>query len=207
MTHALGIVAHTARAEHAQQLAATTNADYLSMDTGTLGCDGNHRKVWQHLAELDTEWSIILEDDAIPCNNWHDNLTQALTLAPTPIVSFYLGTSNPTHWQRFIRTAITRAEQHQAAWIVGPALIHAVAYAMRTELIAPFLAHHTQQPIDQAITTWARGKHQVAYTHPSMVDHRDEPTLFAHPDGMPRSKPRVAHRHGQPQWNTRTVNL
>ena len=95
----IGIVAHQSRTTQAKNLAKQVKADFISIDTGLLGCDDNHTTVQNHLWALKDEWSVILEDDAQPVQDFPDQLTQALTVAPTPIVSLYLGRRRPPHFQ------------------------------------------------------------------------------------------------------------
>lgn len=209
----IGVVGHVSRLPMAQQLAGKVCAQYVSIDDGTLGCSGNHLKVWATLAERnpDAEWLCVLEDDAIPCTNFRHQLNQALAVAPTPIVSLYLGTGFPTQWQRFIRAAVAKADTDNATWIASTDLLHAVGYAIHTNLIPDMLTHtNATLPIDQAISAWARrNKHQVAYTWPSLVDHHDgQPAITHRHDGRPRNKPRKAWRHGTHEhWTANITQL
>ncbi|AXQ65017.1 glycosyltransferase [Mycobacterium phage Renaud18] len=201
MNIAIGIVGHMSRLHMAETLADTVHADYVSVDDGTLGCEGNHQKVWNHLAAKDTDWTVVLEDDAVPCNNFHEQLTQALAVAPTPIVSLYLGTSHPTHWQPAIQHTMNTTD---APWITSRHLLHAVAVCIHTNLL-PFRYPHGY-PIDQGITWWARRhKHQVSYTRPSLIDHADQQPVIT------RRRPthtRRAWEHGtRTHWTPHTTPL
>jgi hypothetical protein len=52
----------------------TVGAAYISIDNGTLGCEGNHRKVWQWLNDhATTKWVVVLEDDAPQDLNMRDS--------------------------------------------------------------------------------------------------------------------------------------
>ena len=206
----IGIVAHTARTNQAKTLAHTVKADFISIDTGFLGCDDNHTTVQHHLAGLHTVWSVILEDDAAPVNDFCGQLAQALSVAPTPIVSLYLGRRRPPHWQQRIRKAALRAENENASWIVGTHLLHAVGYAIKTELLPSLLNFDSDLPVDQHITRWAQTTHghPISYTWPSLVNHLDLPTLVEHPDGKPRHPGRTAWATGtRDQWTTHAVPL
>lgn len=191
---AIGIVGHTARQAAAQHLADQLHADVLSIDDGTLGCNRNHHHVWNQLSDSPAPWVLVLEDDAIPVSDFNPRAAAALAAAPTPIVSFYLGTSRPPSWQPRIQQAITRADHTGASWITSPCLLHAVAVAIRTDLIDDMLNHLASKPIDNAISRWARNqRHRIAYSWPSLVDHADGPSLVNH-DYNPRSQPRRAWR-------------
>lgn len=202
----IGIVAHTSRVDQALALAETVGAQFISVDDGTLGCTANHYTVWQHLSMQHGEFSIVLEDDAIPIADFHVQLTQALMVAPAPIVSLYLGRLWPPNWQQRIQQAL----QPNTTWIIGSALLHAVGVVIRTDLIPDMLTHRSPKTaIDQRITAWARERgHQVAYTNPSLVDHADQPTLADHPDRQPRQPGRIAWNVGtRDNWDDTATEL
>lgn len=207
----IAIVAHTNRAAMAEQLAVTVNAERISWDDGTLGCDLNHRHAWKHHAGTTSDWAVVLEDDAIPVHGFLAQLDPALAVAPAPIVSLYLGTSRPPNWQGPIRATLRDIRRTDAAWITTTSLLHAVAVAIRRPLLPSLLQWlpDIPKPIDEAITTWAKGHgHTVAYTWPSLIDHADGPTLFAHPDKKLRERRRIAH-HAAPRraWNSRYIYM
>lgn len=185
------------------------SADYVSTDDGTLGCDENHDAVLTHLAGLPSTWSVVLEDDALPVQGFREQLTQALTLAPTPIVSLYLGRQRPPWAQAGIQTAIEAAEVERADWIISSHLLHAVGYAIRTDLIPALLHYPTPLPIDQHVSRWAQSQgHLIGYCWPSLVDHCDQPTLFDHPDGQAREPGRIAwNTSPHESWSTRSVTV
>jgi len=193
-----------------------TAASHLSMDDGTLGCNANHKQVWRWLAETDSEWSVVLEDDALPAGfgQFRTHLAKALTAAPTPLVSLYRGhnVNNPAYETAGMNAS--RAADHAGAhWITSDLLLHAVAVAIRTDLIPDMLTHLGMLPpqfaIDEAISHWARAAGiKAAYTWPSLVDHADTYTLFRHPDKLPRPKGRVAYEVGtRSHWDSEAVTL
>lgn len=213
MDTAVGVIAHHTRAHHALQLAETIDAEYMSVDDGTLGVPANHRKVWQWLADNHTgaQFCVALEDDAQPVAGFRNQLHQALTASPTPIVSLYLGRGRPPHWQTRIKEAITNADQTGAHWLITDGLLHGVGIAIRTSLVYQMLdtTQHSSRPIDYAIRDWANAhQHRIGFCWPSLVNHRDQPTLIAHPDGEPRTQPRTAWRTGtRHEWTDKKVNL
>jgi hypothetical protein len=218
---AIGVVAHLDREERAWQLADTVNADSITYDDGTLGCTQNHLRVWSKYAEAPQDWVLVLEDDAVPCPQFRAQLDAALAATPRRIVSLYLGTGNPKHWQERIYQVTREADREDADWIVSQHLLHAVGVAVHADLI-PGMVNSIRAagrarinrnvwplPIDEAITEWAQdNNHMAAYTWPSLVDHADEGTLVQHPDGNRRHAPRKAWRHGtRDQWNRNAVTL
>lgn len=196
MLLAIGVVGHTSREPQARDLAHQLHAAHTSIDDGTLGCTGNHCHTLQHLAALDTDYTVIVEDDAQPIDDFTHHASAALDHTPAPLVSFYLGTGYPRYWQPGIKRATLKADTLGAAWITSEHLLHAVAYAIPTKLIPDLLAHKQQLPIDDMITEWARTNgHQVAYTYPSLADHQDGPTVIT---------ARVERRHPRRAWRTGT---
>lgn len=210
----IGIVAHPDRIVDAEWLSETTKAAYLNIDYSRLGCGGNHRKTWKQLAQGNSQWSLVLEDDAVPVDGFLPQLHQVLNACPAPICSLYLGTSRPHKWQKWIKNSIEEASKEDACYITSPRMFHAVAIAMRTPLIASMLAYascHPMVPIDESVTAWAqRQGHQMVFTHPSLVDHRDGPTVVRHRDAMirdPLTSPRKAWSVGtRTYWINRVVN-
>jgi GR25 family glycosyltransferase involved in LPS biosynthesis len=202
----IGICAHTARSTQAHNLAAATGAQFVCEDDGSLGCAGNHTKAWWQLALADSEWVLLLEDDAAPVDGFRDQLDQALTVSPSPVVSLYLGTSRPRHWQLFVTNAVQCANQADASWITATHLLHCVGVAVKTEL-APLMADWSAN-LDQPLDDHPVGEHTISYCWPSLVDHRDDTPVVQHPDGQPRDQPRTAWRTGtRNTWTDRTVEM
>jgi len=210
----IGIIAHIDRLTQSEQLAHQVDAEYVSIDDGTLGAGGNHRKVWQHLAQQNTAWGCAIEDDAQPIPGFRDQLDQVLAVAPSPVVGLYLGTGRPAHWQQAIHQATAKADREHAHWIIARRQLFGVGIAIHTTLIDNMLAHTatTNEPIDQAIRTWAdHNGHHIAFTWPSHLDHTDSQPVAEHRWTQPiavATKPRKAWRVGtREHWTSRAVNL
>lgn len=206
----IAIVAHIARLQHATNLAEQTQANYITVDDSTLGCTKNHIQAWTYHTQQNSQWALVIEDDALPIPNFREQLEKALLTAPTPLVSLYLGQGRP-HFQTEINQAITNATNTDAHYITGPNCLHAVAIALQTQH-TPSLLQHLQtpsyDPIDNRITTWAtQHQLQTTYTYPSLVDHNDTLPVQAIHDGG-RQPGRIAHTIGtRPQWENRSVQL
>lgn len=211
----IGIVAHHTRRKAFAPLQSEVRADFVSVDNGGIGCRKNHRAAWRILqSKLEPdEWGIVLEDDAVPIEQFCHEVTHALTYAPADIVSLYLGRQNPPQWQSYIRNALDNAGMANASWIVTHAVLHTVAIAMRgPNTIANMLAHtDIELPIEHAMTYWTHTMNlDVAYSVPSLVNHNDElPTIGDHLDeAEQRESGRVAWYFDLPQrWNTKTVGM
>lgn len=187
---------------------------YVFVDSVKMGCTANHLRAWDHLSRQATDWSLVLEDDAILCPGFDHQLREVLSHAPGPVVSLYLGRGRPPQWQR----KAARAVATDWPYIACTSLLHAVAVAIRTDwLVGERPAHRGREagggminaattaaveggkPIDEAITEWC--KHEaipVFYSNPSIVDHNAAlPSVAQHPahEEFAQSE-RVAHKFG-----------
>jgi hypothetical protein len=168
MTVPIGIVTHPARGAMARRLARNVDAESLSWDTGNLGGQGNHPQLWSYLQHASAPWVCVLEDDAIPCEDFRHQLDTMLTYAATPIVSLYL-------------PPIVSLYLPIGAAISSNTLANTVGYAIRTELLGSLLAstrqslrQTTRLGLPERISKWAQRRgHLVSYTRPSLVEPAD----------------------------------
>lgn len=200
MRTATAIVAHTTRMLDACDLARNLDASIV-LDAGQYGPGVNHLRAWALLAaDPHADWLIAIEDDAIPCVDFEHQLAALLPTAPTPVVSLYLGTGHPAHLVRHAARMQAQAEARGDDWLTLPTMNHAVAVCIRADLAADMLTHldgvdWRRLAVDEAIGSWTRDRgHEVSYPTLSLVDHRDDTSLIAHPDGRPRTRPRHAIR-------------
>ena len=179
----LAIVAHPDRREYVQEVSDRLQPEVIFWDDAKYGCDQNHLRAWDYLQHVESEWSVVVEDDAIPCNQFRQQLEMALKKAPSPVVSLYLGRGRPLtvdgfDWPNRIAAGITK----DVCWLTAPGLASCVGVAIKTRLIPSMLwsvqFHLRDQPIDTAIGRWAKSWDDVAYTRPSLLDHRAAPTLI-----------------------------
>jgi GR25 family glycosyltransferase involved in LPS biosynthesis len=212
----VGIVSHESRMMRATNLFHEIEADQIFTDDGTLGCEGNHRRAWAELARNArvSQWIVVMEDDAIPCEDFNAQVEAALDVCPVDVASFYLGRSRPIAWQTFIEPAVARADSEHACWITSDATIHAVCIAIRGPELVEMMLNRTSKhirPIDQRISFWCRQfGHETAYSWPSLVDHDDDlpSTIVQRADGEEREKGRVAWRFGtRDRWTSRSIKL
>jgi hypothetical protein len=190
----IAVVAHPRRAKMAHELATAVGAEVICWDGSKVGATRNHLNAWSWLAGTGAEWGVVLEDDVVPCPDFHRNLTEAIVACPTSILSLYLGRGRPPQYQQRVSRAITQ----DVSFLTAPFLMSCQGYAMRTELFAQhrsvyFYATRGRKPIDEAISRWAtyhraREGDKFAYCRFSIVDHRDGPTLIQdHGDGRGRN--------------------
>lgn len=205
------VCGHQGRRDAARSLADSLDA-WLALDNGTYGELGNHDRAWRYGALFDSDWTVVLEDDALPVPNFDQHVQAALgTLPAEPCaVSLYVGTSRPPQWQGRIERAIVESDATGAGWIKGPGPLWGVAVALPTALVPEMLfeVQSIRAPYDERLGTWLR-MHDLACLYPSysLVDHADWPTLIRHQDGQPRVEPRRAWRIGEPILNRRYVSL
>lgn len=192
------MVAHETRAAQAVALAAKLNAR-IHMDNGSRGEWENHRRALEAAAGSARSHALILQDDALPVDGFLTLAQAAVEKHPNNPISFYLGTSRPPHWQRFVRFATATATQEDAGWLTCSELLHGVAVAIPTRHIKPLLewCAHTTLPYDERLGAWFRlNGLEVFYTWPSLVEHQDGPTVVTHQDGQHRRDPRKAWKLG-----------
>lgn len=186
--HQVVIVGHYARRHQAWKLFEEVNATRMFMDDGHLGAGENHLNAWHWLSKNNLRnWSVVLEDDALPVPNFREQLQMALAQASKDavVVSLYLGRSRPPQWQDSIARVI--AHPADPCWFFARDLLHHVGVAIRTHEL-PVMVHGVHQvlrhyPIDEAIGRWAgtqtMNEVPIAYTNPSLVDHRwDQPSVI-----------------------------
>jgi hypothetical protein len=206
----IGIVGCEAREKRARALFDTVIGDLLRIDRepweslhrSMERCSFGHLMVLSELAAQMTSpgWVVVLEDDAVPVQDFRENLDCCLGQAPTQLVSLYLGTGNPSgELQRSIGVVRDRPE----AWIISDALFHTVGYAIHGALIDELLTHlaadTSGEEIPKRITAWSQQSgYDWAYSHPSLVDHEDaDSTIYPGiPEAERRKLPRRAHQVG-----------
>lgn len=221
----IGIVAHQKRFPQASTLYEKIGANFISLDEGDLNCEANHVQAWEQFESTESEWGVVLEDDAVPVVNFRRQLAEVLKVANTPIVSLYLGRKRPPHWQ----DSIAQVVGANTSFIVSDTLLNCVATCVHSDYLpdirhavrTQFEKQSTQKdvvklPIDEMITQWMKmlGLH-VSYTNPSLVDHADQDTLidyhlseFQEDDMSTREKGRRAWRVGtREKWDNTCITL
>ena len=194
-----GVVGHVSRETYARSLADRLGAT-LHVDDGSLGSNRNHDLVWREAARCATDWVCVVEDDAELPDDFERNAEAALRNAPDRgVIGLYVGGERPPQWQHRLRLATARADASGSGWLSCDMLLWGVAVALPVELVEPMLSHvrYSRMPYDYRLGRWAAHDNvSVHYTWPSLVEHRDLPTLINHADGAPRDRPRRALRVG-----------
>lgn len=191
------IVSHPARVEYVRKL-----QDYLSVSATVVDSSSalSGHKTALNLALAHDERVVIMEDDAIPVEGFGRLAHEWCALHPDDLLSFYLGTSRPVDFQALVTERIRIADMQERPQLQLPTLIHGVCYSVpRHELprvIEALDIPTRQREADFVIgAAWGRA---VYYPLESLVQHRDDEPVERHPDGYPRSSPRVARRLAGP---------
>lgn len=157
---------------------------------------GNGDRVWRtargawSLADPDADWHVLIQDDAQPCADFLAGLERALAFVPPDaVVSPYLGTGRnvPIRWEAMARAADTAG----ATWVRSNKLMWGVCLALPVASIPQMIGYADTRagvPDDMRVAGWVdRTAREVWYTWPSLVDHRQVPSLTKH-----RARERVA---------------
>lgn len=143
------------------------------------------------LKGTESHWHIVLEDDAIIGDNFYQNALKAISAVPEQsLISFYVGTHKPFGGQ--VTKAVEKAKNEGASWLSFRRLNWGVGIAIKGNHIIPMLekARRSHLPYDEKIGLYYKSLYRkVYYTFPSIVDHRDEPSINKN---TPKGK-RVAH--------------
>jgi hypothetical protein len=149
------------------------------------------RGAWD-LADPAADWHVLIQDDALACQDLLAGLELALEhVPPDAVVSGYLGTGRtvPIRWEALARAA----ESAGASWVRTQKLMWGVCVVLPVRLIPEMIERADRRagiPDDMRVAGWAeRTGREVWYTWPSLVDHRRVSSLTKH-----RAHDRVARR-------------
>lgn len=125
---------------------------------------------------------LVVQDDAIICRDLVAGIERALGNVPekTPLC-LYVGRYRP--YRDLIRQLVARATR-QTSWLTMSQLHWGVGIVMPTELIDEMITWADDRPeianYDRRISCWLGHQNITTwYPWPSLVDHRDSPSLVA----------------------------
>lgn len=197
------VCAHQSRSNWAWELSDRTGAGVV-FDDGALGSLGNHDQAWRLGSTLGGDWVCVLEDDAILCPWFQSQVQQAIEHRPfgDAAISLYTGTAKPK--QNETMNALKRAATNDSAWLAADSAYWGVGLLLPARFVTPMLDYVRErvEPYDERISYFLRDQRlPCLYTNPSLVDHRDSPSLIKQ-----AIIPRHAHRFGdRSAWNDRYV--
>jgi hypothetical protein len=136
-----------------------------------------HRRAWSKWPATSTH-HLVLQDDALPCRNLIPGLEQwVLPYIGDRPISLYFG--NALSHPKILR-ATRQANDNNASWIVSSGVWWGVAVLLPVSLIQPMLEFCSprRELYDRRLTIWCENRELlVYYPWPSLVEHRDEPSL------------------------------
>ncbi len=195
------IMAHPARGDAVAELSAILDAPIIWDDEGPPSGSGDRvwrtaRRVWQAGIEGGADYHVLIQDDAIPCDDFLPALATALDhVSHLALVSPYLGRGSriPLRWGQMAR----RADDIGASWVRSLKLMWGVCLAAPVSVLPEMIEwcdRKAGMPDDMRVGRWfERAGLEVWYTWPSLVDHDSgTPSLTKH-----RAADRVAARHHQ----------
>jgi len=149
------------------------------------------RRAWEAI-DPNAGWGCVIQDDALVAGDFIPGMEAALDYVPDRcLVSPYIGTRRPSSSR--VERAVREAAAADASWVEMPSLNWGVAIIAPVRIIAGMLPWCDVQPYpnyDRRIGRYAIDvlRYPTWCTWPSLVDHRDTPSLIGHGGG------RVAHR-------------
>lgn len=141
------------------------------------------------------DWHMVIQDDALVCEDLMAGLEAALdVLGPEGLLSAYTGTGRPD--QLHVRKALRHANDKGHSWMCTKSLCWGVAIIAPTATIPEMLDWCSKPPRTRMTYDMRIGQYyrdvlgwRTWYTVPSLVDHRDGPSLVGH-----GGTKRVAHQ-------------
>ena len=134
------------------------------------------------LSHNDSDWSIVIQDDAVIGNSFYKNIESALNNIPSKtLVSFYVGKVRP--YSDRVQKAVNDAIFDNISWIRFNTLLWGVCSAIPTKNVKAIIEYvdNMHLPYDNKIGQFFKSNHlPVYYTVPSLVDHKDDDTLTGH---------------------------
>lgn len=161
-------------------------------------------------AHTDSDYHVIIQDDAIIGPKFFENVFRAILYAPqNTALSFYTGKVRP--FPKRVATAVATARNVNASYLQWDRLGWGVCFSLPTYQIDQMLGYvkGSSLPFDQRISLfYNRYKLPVFYTNPSLVNHDYKLGSLIKNDY--NQEPRVAH-YFEPEevevWNERVVQI
>lgn len=178
----------------------TWDSDNSEWDTGY--------RSWEYLSEVESDYSLVIQDDAVISESLYDNLVNAVKNMPSEgVLSLYLGKVKPH--KGTVLMAYNRATTYNASYLTCSKLLWGVALLLPTKHIKNVLQASERFKdlydvrLGKAASSFGL---PIYYTRQSLVDHDDVESLLGHDV----QEIRVAHKY-QPDlihsWNSKVINI
>lgn len=141
--------------------------------------DTGRRALLEH--DPDATHHLVIQDDAIPCRDLVTGVEKALAYVPAGSpMCLYLGKVKP--FRRVVEPAAREAGESGASWLVMKETYWGPGIVLPTSQIADVVGWGDQHPnlanYDRRVGRWYLSRSvPVWYTWPSLVEHRDSPSL------------------------------
>lgn len=199
------IMAHPLRSESVEELQRSLDRDVPVSWDGKLTPSSRPEQRWRNgakawdMVDRSADYGMVIQDDILVTQDLIAGVELALdVLGPEGLVSAYTGTGRPE--QAVVQRAIHHATHHGSPWAQMRSLCWGPAIIAPTSHIDPMLQwcsqrKHANKNYDYKIGLYFRDVvgWKTFYLIPSLVEHKDLPSLVGHDTGPKR----VAHRfHG-----------
>jgi len=131
------------------------------------------------------EWHVVVQDDAIVCGDFRASVAHlAARHTESEVIGLYLGAVRP--YGAAVERAVTAAERAGASWVLSERLMWGVGTAFPVAALDALVhAADRARPAeyDFRLSVAMRVTGMTArYSLPSLVDHRQGPSILNHPD-------------------------
>ena len=128
----------------------------------------------------DADWHCVIQDDAIPCRDLFVGLEKALDhVPPNSPVCLYTGRVRPIRER--VKAAAKVCKEASASWLVMKDINWGVGVCVPTRHIEEMVRESDKVSVSNYDSRmsgfFAKRGIPVYYTWPSLVDHRDSPSL------------------------------
>jgi hypothetical protein len=155
----------------------------FSVDDGSMGIWNNCKASWL-LHDPKAEYHIVIQDDAIICDNFIDRASEIIKRKEKDgdfIFSFYAG--------QMMGAKITAARNRKKDCVISGMIFNEVALCMKTKHISDMIkwCDERRAETDQDIWRWAHLRRvKILYPLPSLIDHRSGDSIFREKYNKPK---------------------
>lgn len=177
-TVSVAVMAHPKRKEMAEALGAELGVEVVydrkddRWDTG--------RRAWL-ACDPKASHALVVQDDAIPSPDLLEGLSKALEVVGDNPLGLYIGTVRPA--ANLMGAMVSHAQRTGASWVVGEGPLWGVGVCLPTHMVQPMLqwcdAHPEIAAYDRRMARYFASVGIACwYPFPSLVDHRQGPSLI-----------------------------
>lgn len=166
MKLSISVMAHPSRQEFFEYLKSKLGDVPFSIDTG-FGIIENCKRAWL-MYDPTADYHVVIQDDAIICDDFYNRAIEVLKKADKKAVSFFH--VSPISYNKH------RQEAKETGAIVQPGLSGGVALCIPTDFIKPMIKHYDGLKFpcdDHRVGNFLITKNiPIYYPIPSLIDHR-----------------------------------